>query len=320
MAQIFSVVVHAPSHPEPVDQATGRGFLFVFAQPTLVHSWGADKQLTFLVRSFSAHQIAPPSPLPKWNINVVLRYLASDVFRSLRRLPFALLARRRAFLLRFASAARVSEAAAWAAEVDIIPRISATIHTVSSFLPKNTARHRLHQPMPSLRIPSLDSVPRDHVELRPCPVKSLRYFRGRALHRRGDCLTLFFPYTSTALLSSRVLARWIAITITDAYRWADPTAPLPGRPTVHELRAIAASYAALRNVSMDHILRQCNWGSQSIFTSTYLRDFHDLTVLDVVPVVATTSVLPAQQGRCLGFSHYFRVGHAFSSWNLVHQV
>jgi hypothetical protein len=79
----------------------------------------------------------------------------------------------------------------------------------------------------------------------------------------------------------------------DAYKWADPTLPLPGRPTAHEIRAIASSYAALRQVSIDHILTQCHWSNQSIFTSTYLRDFHDLSFISTVPLVAVNVPLPA---------------------------
>jgi hypothetical protein len=81
------------------------------------------------------------------------------------------------------------------------------------------------------------------------------------------------------------------ITIVHAYRWADPEQPLPERPTAHEIRAIAASYAALREISLDHIIQQCHWGKQSVFTSTYLRDMHDLSFISTVPVVATSAAL-----------------------------
>jgi hypothetical protein len=82
--------------------------------------------------------------------------------------------------------------------------------------------------------------------------------------------------------------------ITDAYVWADNIDILPDRPTSHEIRAIATSYAAFRQVSFDRILQLCHWQSSSVFTSRYLRDLHDLSFLSTIPVVAAGVGLPAQ--------------------------
>jgi hypothetical protein len=62
----------------------------------------------------------PITTTPKWNINIVLRYLQSGDFYPLQRLDFPSLTRRTAFLLLFASAARISEATAWSAQVDFV--------------------------------------------------------------------------------------------------------------------------------------------------------------------------------------------------------
>jgi hypothetical protein len=262
-------------------------------QPMLHNSWGANSCLKFLVRSFSARLRPPPQSQPKWNINVVLRYLQSDLFKYWKRLPFPLLTRKTAFLLLFASAARVSEASAWSKEVELLPGVSAKLFTIHSFLPKNTARYRLHRPLPPLTIPALRTVTDDRVELRLCPVKCLQFYLEAAKVRRGSRATLFFPYSRSSELKRTALARWIKITIVHAYRWADPEGPLPDRPSAHEVRAIASSYAAMREVSLDHILQQCQWSSQSIFTSTYLRDLHDTSFLVSTPVVAASRTLPA---------------------------
>jgi integrase len=275
---------------------TIREYLSILAstfQPMLRDSWGANNCLKFLVRSFSARVRPPPPSQPKWNINIVLRYLQSDLFKYWKKLPFPLLARKTAFLLLFASAARISEASAWAKDVEIVPGVSAKIFTIHSFLPKNTARYRLHRPLPPLLIPALRSVTSDRVELRLCPVKCLQFFLEAAKVRRGSRTTLFFPYSRQSELKRSALARWIKITIVHAYRWADPSQPLPDRPTAHEVRAIASSYAAMREVSLDHILQQCQWSSQTIFTSTYLRDLHDTAFLASTPVVATSRIIPA---------------------------
>jgi hypothetical protein len=244
-----------------------------------------------MIRSLSAKVIAPPTSTPKWNINVVLRYLQSDMFKYWKKLPFPLLARKTAFLLLFASAARVSEASAWAKDVTIVPKVSATLCAIHSFLPKNTARYRLHRPLRPLVLPALSTVTQDRVELRLCPVKCLTFYLEEAASRRGDRQTLFFPYSKKSGITRTALARWMNILIVHAYRWADPEAVLPGRPTAHEIRAIAASYAALREVSLEHILTQCHWGSHSIFTSTYLRDMHDMQFISSVPVVAAATAI-----------------------------
>jgi hypothetical protein len=85
-------------------------------------------------------------------------------------------------------------------------------------------------------------------------VKCLTFYIEGAVARRGARETLFFPYSRTSRVTRTALARWRKITIVHAYRWADPEQPLPERPTAHEIRAIAASYAALREISLDHII------------------------------------------------------------------
>jgi hypothetical protein len=262
-------------------------------QPQLTDSWGSDKRLTFQIRGFSARELRPVTTTPKWNINVVLRYLQADDFFPLRRLDFPSLARRTAFLLLFASAARISEATAWADQVDFVPEVSATLFTIGGFRPKNTSRHRLHRPLPPLIIPSLDSFTTDPVELRLCPVRNLHAYCQRAVLRRRDRKTLFFPYTKNSEMTTAAFARWITRLIIDAYTWGDKIDILPDRPTSHEIRAIATSYAAFRQVPFDKLLQMCHWQSASVFTSRYLRDLHDLSFLSSVPVVAAGVALPA---------------------------
>jgi hypothetical protein len=142
-----------------------------------------------------------------------------------------------------------------------------------------------------LVIPALSTITQDRVELRLCPVKCLTFYLERAVLHRGTRETLFFPYSKKSRVTRTALARWMKIIIVHAYRWADPEQPLPGRPTAHEIRAIATSYAALREVSLDHIITQCRWGTHSVFTSTYLRDMHDLSFISTVPVVAAAATL-----------------------------
>lgn len=262
-------------------------------QPQLKDSWGADKRLTFLTRSFSRTLPTTPSSTPKWNVNVVLRYLQDEHFSPLRTLEFPVLARRTAFLLLLASAARVSEASAWAAKVDLLPGHSAKLYTIAGCLPKNTSRTRLHRPSPPLTIPALDDFVTDPQELMLCPVKNLGIFLEKSASRRGDIPTLFFPYTKHSKMSPACFARWISKTIVEAYHWAQMENVLPDRPTAHELRAIASSYAAFRQVSLDHIFSLCQWHSSSVFTSKYLRDMHDLSFIASVPVVSAGVALAA---------------------------
>jgi hypothetical protein len=262
-------------------------------QPQLKDSWGADKRLVFLTRGFSKTTPQTPSSTPKWNVNVVLKYLASRHFMPLEKLDLPVMARRAAFLLLMASAARVSEATAWAAQVEITPGKSATLLTVAGFLPKNTSRARLHRPLPPLKIPALNDFVSDRRELRLCPVRNLEVFLKKAEGKRGARHTLFFPYTKQGNLTSACFARWIAKTIAEAYQWAQMEDILPDRPTAHELRAIAASYAAFRQVALEHIFKLCQWQSPSVFTSRYLRDMHDLSFIGTVPVVAAGAAIPA---------------------------
>jgi integrase len=203
------------------------------------------------------------------------------------------LTRRTAFLLLLASAARVSEAVAWSAQVEVVKEVSATLVTIGGHLPKNTSRYRLHRPLPPLVIPALDSLTSDPVELRLCPVRNLDAYRQRAIGRRNGRDTLFFPYTKKSKLTTATFARWITRLIIDAYTWADRIDILPDRPTTHEIRAIATSYAAFRQVPFDKLLQLCQWQSASVFTSRYLRDLHDLSFLSSVPIVAAGVALPA---------------------------
>ena len=68
------------------------------------------------------------------------------------------------------------------------------------------------------------------------------------------------------------LSSWLKATVKLAYELIKPDELKTLKVTGHQVRAIAASWAALGGVTVDQIMTSCHWQSHNTFTSFYLKD------------------------------------------------
>ena len=90
-------------------------------------------------------------------------------------------------------------------------------------------------------------------------------------------------------ISANTVSSWVKKTIKLAYMAADKIPELRQLYQVraHELRALASSWDALKQVSFGDIMQACRWRSHTTFTDFYLRDLaqveSDLLKFKAVP-------------------------------------
>ena len=106
-----------------------------------------------------------------------------------------------------------------------------------------------------------------------CPVRTLKWYLARTKQLRGATSQLFIttvrPHHAVA---KDTIARWIALAIKFAnVNWPSP----PDNKTlcsitVHDVRAVSASWAFFKGVPMEDICKAACWKTPSTFTSYYL--------------------------------------------------
>jgi len=96
------------------------------------------------------------------------------------------------------------------------------------------------------------------------------------------------------------ISAWLRETILLAYK-SDQEQKDKVYPKAHEIRALSASWLALRTRSLDQILKAASWSSHNTFTNFYLRDLSylekDMFVLGPI-VVSQQVVKPAIPSVC----------------------
>ena len=66
------------------------------------------------------------------------------------------------------------------------------------------------------------------------------------------------------------ISKWIVETVKEAYTWADKDQE--DRVTVHEVRALSASWAYNCQMALPDILPAVYWRSSRVFQNSYLHD------------------------------------------------
>ena len=107
-----------------------------------------------------------------------------------------------------------------------------------------------------------------------CPVRALRFYLARTVHRRQGKASLFVSLQPNRRkdITKQSVATWVRRTIKLCYALAGENSDNLGRATAHEIRALTASVKFDRNLSLDSILKSCIWKNQNTFTKYYLRN------------------------------------------------
>ncbi len=122
-----------------------------------------------------------------------------------------------------------------------------------------------------------------------CPVRALKYYLDKtdSLREGSDCifLTHAFPYKPA---SKQTIARWLTQVIKDAKALLEDV-----RISAHSVRAMSASWAYHKGLSINEICDAVSWKSRSTFTECYFRDVKGQTLKGQL----TRSILQQSQSQ-----------------------
>ena len=130
--------------------------------------------------------------------------------------------------------------------------------------------------MKPLSIKSLDGFlgPDMENEKQLCPVRALRIYLKRTSNMRAGKKCLFISYKMGfgKDIAKNTISHWIRKAILYAYRNCSSDRCKVLGVKAHDVRALAASWAAYNNASTESIMGACSWKANNTFTSFYLRD------------------------------------------------
>ena len=257
---------------------------------------GKDNDLSDLIANLERRRPVVRSLVPRWNLPWVLKWLSSERFEPLSLAPLREVTLKTCFLLALATAARVGELHALSTREDCLQkRQDGSYHLMTD--PAFIAKNRL----PSVGSQSIHLVPIKSVDRSPfaqfqCPVRALRIYLHRTKQKRGGRTRLFLPLRENRQdITIQSISSWIRQVIKGAYDDLSPTGSKDLRIKAHEVRAVSASVALMRNCALKDILDAVSWKSDSVFARCYLRDMSaQRTDLDSLGAVAAAHhLLPA---------------------------
>ncbi|XP_041446068.1 uncharacterized protein LOC121403002 [Xenopus laevis] len=220
--------------------------------------------------------IRPPfrSPVPGWDLNLVLEALLDPPFEPMGSISESQLTKKVLFLVAISSARRVSELSALSCDEPflIFHKDKAVLWTLPSFLPKVVSNFHVHQ---EIVVPTLCPDPKNEKERRLHKldvVRALRWYVERSKHFRRSRSLFLLPVGPKRgqAASKATLARWIKETIRQAYLSKGKAPPLSVR--AHSTRAVGASCALRNSASVEQICRAATWSSVHTFSKFYNID------------------------------------------------
>ena len=141
------------------------------------------------------------------------------------------------------------------------------------FLAKTQLPETRPKPLVLLPLPGVGS------ELLLCPVRAVTIYLEKTDSLNHSDRLLVRWASKRSDLFPQTISTWIRRVIREAYDHAGVPIP-PMRRACHEVRAIAASFAYMHNVSLTDLLETVGWTTASTFGTFYLRDVSQ-TVLSV---------------------------------------
>jgi len=254
---------------------------------------GQDPALSRLIQNFYAERPLKRNTYPKWSLPTVLAGLMRSPFEDLGKASLANLTRKTVFLLAIASGARRGEIhaldftrIAWNQDKSQVTLRPHPDHIAKNYDPKLPASN-----FSGFTLNSFDTfLDRSDRERTLCPLRALKFYLNATAPLRAKRQQLFIPMQGkNEKVGKNTISRWIVEAIKQAYISADAVEELRKvhRITAHEVRAVASSCDAWKNVSLADIMEACGWRSNTTFIDYYLRDLvmyeKDLVRFKVLP-------------------------------------
>ena len=255
---------------------------------------------------------------PQWDLALVLRALGKPPFEPLAQAPLRLLSLKTALLLALTSAKRVSDLCALSVSPSCLSirgdGSAATLQPNPSFTPKiltNSFRSRVFSLQGFFPPPHNNDA--EEASHRLCPVRALSQYvlRTAAIRRTQQLFVHYREHSQGAALSKQRLSHWLCEAITQAYN-TEGTVP-PQGIRAHSTRALSASTALFRGMSVAEICAAASWASPCPFIRFYLRDVSEPSLThsvlsshndDLGPVVC---IIVYIMYICICFCHYYTI-------------
>ena len=264
---------YTPKAIEGVRSCLGQAF-----QITGVLDISDNLAISAILRHFKIDCPASRFMLPKWNLSLVLNMLMHEPYEPVYSISLKHLTFKTCFLLSLASCARVSELHAISFQL-LSHNPSWTkvwLQPHLHFLAKNQRSREVHEQRSFLIRCLCDFVGPDLPDRKLCPIRSLRMYLQKTNTRRTQhkfrSLFITLRQGRSKEISKSAFSHWLRTVIRDAHVSASDHQVSVARATPHEVRAIGASLAFQRSLSLANIMSTCMWRSNSCFTSFYLRD------------------------------------------------
>lgn len=262
---------------------------------------GTDAALSSLIANFKRDPSnSVRNIVPRWDLMLVLEALNSAPFEPLAQASLSNTTYKAVFLLALASGRRRSEIHAVAFDSIQYSDVdgSLILYPQIGFLAKTQLAEDGRSCLDPITVPPLSNVlSPDMDEKKSCPVRALQYYLKKTEGFRSDTVRLFVSHRTGKDIAKGTISGWIKRAVALAYQHT------PGLSTdqkrmlrvkAHEVRAFSASWALLKGVPLDSILRAGRWRSHTTFTNYYLKDLTQRNIksseLSLAPLVVASTV------------------------------
>ena len=167
-----------------------------------------------------------------------------------------------------------------------------SVFTDPEFIAKTQLRGKGGSPMKPLTLKALTKIlsPDLQEDRSLCVVRALKYYLNRTKEDRQGRKRLFVSFKKgyKGDICKNTVSSWLKKTICLAYEKSTSEDRQVVGVRAHDIRAMASSWALLKNASLDDILEACSWKSHTTFTKFYLKDLSQIQgeMLRLGPVVA----------------------------------
>ena len=229
-----------------------------------------------LIASFKRERPRPVNRVPKWDLNVVLRYLRHPKFHPSRINDCSYyFAQKTVFLALLALARRCQDVHAFDPRRISQDDRAVHIYPYPGYVGKVKSTAEGGERFLPMSIRKLRAITDDPDELLLCPARTVLIYDSWAEKKKPSRERFFLSTQADGHpVCKATVASWVKKLIREAYSHteADSQALALSSARVHEIRAIAASLAFQTNFSLVDILSSAQWATPSVFASFYLRD------------------------------------------------
>ena len=242
---------------------------------------GADEVLSQLMRGFLRSRPIKSRSLITWDISLVLRYLKSGKLGTTGRLSPKDLTLKLVFLLALATGKRRSELHALDKDIRLVNDEwkEVVLRPRPDFLGKTHFATGGAGTFSEITLKSIDSAESYTLQEKSlCPVTTLRIYQRVSREYRSEGqerLIISYVRGKADDIKKQTVSNYLKLLVQQAYlaSASDNSVCQDFNMSAHDLRGIATSLKASKNVTMAEILQSGVWASPNTFITHYVKKF-----------------------------------------------